>query len=146
MTVTNPDAQAAALPNSYTYNNSVGYYTVTPCRVIDTRNANGPYGGPALAAGANRTFVFGNQCGIPPGAKGVSLNVAVTQPTTGPSFLTFYPVGAPLPSAATINYKSGQTRSNNVNTLLGANTDLIIHCGQGSGTVHVVVDVNGYYQ
>ncbi len=76
----------------------------------------------------------------------MSLNVAVTQPTTGPSFLTLYPVGAPLPAAATINYKSGQTRSNNVNTLLGANTDLVIHCGQGSGTVHVVVDVNGYYQ
>lgn len=144
--VTNPDAQTGTLPNAFTYNSGIGFYTVTPCRVIDTRNANGPYGGPALAAGADRTFVFANQCGIPAGAKAVSLNVAVTQSTAGPGFLTFFPVGAPLPTVATINYSSGQTRANNGSALLGAGTDLVIHCGQSTGTVHVIVDANGYYQ
>lgn len=146
VTVTNPDAQNGTLPSAFTYNSGVGFYTVTPCRVLDTRNVAGPYGGPALAAGVDRTFVFANQCGIPSGARGVSLNVAVTQPTAGPGFLTFYPVGAPLPAVATINYSAGQTRANNAVASLGANTDLVIHCGQGSGTVHVIVDVTGYFQ
>ena len=33
------------------------FYTVTPCRVVDTRNSSGPFGGPALAANSDRTFV-----------------------------------------------------------------------------------------
>src|SRR5262245_3083791 len=40
------------------------YFTVTPCRLIDTRNPAGPYGGPALTAGVNRTFTVTGQCGI----------------------------------------------------------------------------------
>ncbi len=29
---------------------------VAPCRIVDTRLANGPFGGPALVANATRTF------------------------------------------------------------------------------------------
>jgi len=47
---------------------------VTPCRVVDTRKPVGPYGGPALVAGADRTFVFAGQCGIPITAKAVALD------------------------------------------------------------------------
>src|SRR4029077_187725 len=52
---------------------SAHFYTVTPCRVADTRSPVGPYGGPSLVAGADRTFVFGGQCGIPPTAVAVAL-------------------------------------------------------------------------
>jgi len=121
-------------------------YTVTPCRIVDTRNPNGPYGGPALSAGADRTFVVANQCGISATAKAVVLNIAVTQPTTGPGFLTLYPAGLPVPLASTINYNAGQTRANNAIVPLGAAGDVTVHCGQGSGTAHVVIDVNGYFQ
>ncbi|MEO8347540.1 MAG: zinc-dependent metalloprotease, partial [Acidobacteriota bacterium] len=57
------------------------FYTVAPCRVVDTRNAPGPYGGPALAANTDRTFVFAGQCGIPTSATAVSGNVTVVQST-----------------------------------------------------------------
>ena len=36
----------------------LSFYTVTPCRLADTRNANGPLGGPALQAGAVRPFTL----------------------------------------------------------------------------------------
>ena len=120
--------------------------TLAPCRVLDTRNANGPLGGPALVAGADRTFVFTGQCGIPAEATSVSVNVAVTQSTAGPGFLTLYPAGSALPLAATINYAAGQTRANNAAVALGAGGAITVHCGQGSGTAHVIVDVNGYVQ
>ncbi len=125
---------------------AAGFYTLTPCRVADTRLANGPYGGPALSAGGDRTIVFANQCNIPPTATSVSLNVAVTQPSTGPGFLTFYPAGSLLPSIATINYGTGQTRANDAIVPLGTSGGIVIHCTQGSGTAHVVIDVNGYFQ
>ena len=41
------------------------FYTVAPCRVFDTRNPAGPYGGPALVAGGERSFVLPGRCGIP---------------------------------------------------------------------------------
>ena len=31
-----------------------GFYTVTPCRLVDTRNPTGPYGGPSLSANSDR--------------------------------------------------------------------------------------------
>jgi hypothetical protein len=55
---------------------------LTPCRVVDTRNADGPFGGPFLAAGRTRDFVFSlSSCHIPPypwdGPGALSLNVTV---------------------------------------------------------------------
>ena len=122
------------------------YFTVTPCRVIDTRNPDGPYGGPALIANTERTFVLAGQCGISSMAKAVSLNVAVVNPTDGPGFLTLYPGGTTLPLFSTINYNLGKIRANNAIVPLGAAGDVTVHCGQGAGTAHAVIDLNGYFQ
>ena len=121
------------------------FFTLPPCRVVDTRNAVGAYGGPALIAGKDRSFIFVGQCGIPVGATAVSLNVTVVQPT-GPGFLTLYPGGTTLPLAATINYRVGRVRANNAVVPLGAAGDISVRCGQGSGTVNLVIDVDGYFQ
>jgi hypothetical protein len=152
VTVTNPQGCAAtgaktvAIDPTLPCPPPVGFFTVTPCRVLDTREPNGPWGGPALFAGGDRTFVFAGRCGIPPSALAVSANVVVTQPTTGPGFLTGYPAVTELPLFSTINYGAGQTRANNAVLSLGAAGDLAIHCGQATGTAHVIVDVNGYFQ
>ena len=71
-----------------------GFYTITPCRLIDTRNASGPLGGPALAANTDRSFTITNHCGIPSTADAVSLNVTVTQATASGNVL-LYPTGRP---------------------------------------------------
>jgi subtilisin family serine protease len=120
-------------------------YTVTPCRLLDTRDPIGTWGGPALSAGSDRTFPIAGRCGIPAGAKAVSVNVTVTGPTS-PGFLTLYPGATALPSVSTINYSPGQTRANNAVIRLGTAGDLTARCGQGSGTANLVLDVNGYFQ
>src|SRR4029079_6932087 len=71
-------------------NCAASFFTVTPCRVADTRDPVGPYGGPALAAGVERAFVLASRCGIPLTAKAVSVNVTVTQPAA-PGFVVLYP-------------------------------------------------------
>jgi hypothetical protein len=122
-----------------------GYYTLTPCRVADTRDPDGPYGGPALSAGAARSFALAGRCGIPPEADAVALNVIVTQPTA-PGFLTLYPLGVTPPLASTINYGPGQTRANNAIVQLGSGDSIAVVCGQSSGATHAILDVVGYFR
>jgi hypothetical protein len=118
-------------------------YTVTPCRVLDTREA--PWGAP-LAAGTDNVFlVEGSACGIPSTAVAVSLNVTATQPTSA-GHLRLYPAGETRPLASTVNYVAGQTRANNAITPLGPGGDLAVYVGQASGTVHVIIDVTGYFE
>jgi hypothetical protein len=124
----------------------INYFTVTPCRVIDTRGTGAPYGGPALSGGTDRVFVLTGHCGVPSGARAVSLNVAVTQPSAA-GHLRLYPAGTTLPLVSTINYSAGQTRANNAVAVLGAGGGLAVRCDQLAGsTVHLIIDVNGYFQ
>jgi hypothetical protein len=117
------------------------FFSVPACRLVDTRNANAP----ALAANAIRSFAAAERCAIPPTARAISVNITVTQPTTG-GHLTVYPAGAPISPTSSINYSAGQTRANNAVILLGATGDFSVLCGQSSGTTHVIVDVNGYFE
>jgi hypothetical protein len=121
------------------------FYSVAPCRLIDTRGSVGPYGGPAFGANSQRVYVFAARCGIGAGAKAISLNVTVTG-ATKPGYLRIGAGNAPLPATSTINYRGSQTRANNAIIATGTGGDLTIYCGQASGTVHVIVDVNGYFQ
>jgi hypothetical protein len=123
----------------------VSFYTLTPCRVADTRGPSGLYGGPALAANADRTFVVAGQCGIPSGAVAVAFNFTVTQPT-GLGDLRTVPGGGPLPLVSTMNWRPGQTRANNAIIPLGPSGDIVVHVDQASGSVHFIIDVNGYFQ
>ena len=122
-----------------------GYFTVTPCRVIDTRDPVGPYGGPALAAGASRSVVFAGQCGIPVTARALAFNLTITLPTDQ-GHLRVFPTGAMLPLISMMNYRAGQSRANNGISTLGPSGDLTIFSGQATGTVHFIVDVVGYFQ
>ena len=122
-----------------------GYFTVTPCRVIDTRDPVGPYGGPALAAGASRDVVFAGRCGIPVTARALAFNLTITGPTDQ-GHLRVFPTGAILPLISMMNYRAGQTRANNGVSTLGPSGDLTIFSGQATGTVHFIVDVVGYFQ
>ena len=122
-----------------------GYYTLTPCRVVDTRDAAGPYGGPSLSAGATRAFVMAGPCAIPAEADAVAVNITVTEPTA-PGYLTLYPLGVARPLASTINYGPGQTRANNAIVQLGSGDSIAVTCGQSSGTTHVIIDVVGYFR
>ena len=121
------------------------FYTLTPCRVLDTRNAVGPLGGPALVALADRTFLMAGTCGIPADAKAVSLNLAVTGPTVAGN-LRLHPGGTAVPLVSSINFTAGQTRSNNAVVPLSALGELAAYLDQVSGTAHLILDVNGYFK
>jgi M6 family metalloprotease-like protein len=122
-----------------------GFYTVTPCRVLDSRQATGPWGGAPLAARQERSVTVAGVCGIPATALAVSLNVtAVNATSTG--HLRIFPAGTPKPGSSSLNFVAGKTRGNNAVVGLGSGGALAIFSGQQAGSVHVVVDVNGWYE
>ncbi|HEY6554576.1 MAG TPA: glycoside hydrolase family 44 protein [Vicinamibacteria bacterium] len=117
------------------------FYTLTPCRVLDTRTGSAV----ALVASGERVVtVGGGPCGVPPSAKAVSANLTVTQPTAAGN-LVLFPTGTP-PGTSTINYAAGQTRGNNAVVSLSTAAAVSIRCNQASGSAHVILDVNGYFQ
>src|SRR5262249_45824268 len=94
------------------------FFAITPCRLVDTRSPNGPYGGPALEAGTDRFFTLAGRCGISNNAVAVAANATVTQPT-GAGSLTIFPAGIEMPDTTSINYRAGQTRANNAILSMG---------------------------
>jgi len=119
------------------------FVALDPCRVVETRSANGPYGGPKLAAGTSRSFAIpGSACaGIPAGAA-YSLNLTVTQPEADNGFLKAYPTGSAQPLVASLNFNTNETKGNAA--IVPAN-------GAGSidifsnVTTHLIIDINGYF-
>ena len=117
----------------------------SPCRLVDTRDAAGPYGGPKLGTNGSRDFDLNGHptcTGIPFGVAAYSLNFTVTE-TGGPGYLTVYPTGGTFPLASTVNYTAGQTIANAAIVPAAASGSITVFAGV-SGT-HVVVDVNGYF-
>jgi hypothetical protein len=120
------------------------FYTVTPCRVFDSRD---PLlgGSRTLGADSKTTVQVANHCGVPLTATAVAINVTVTTPS-GPGHLTLYAGDTVLPTTSTINYSPGQTRASNAVVGLGATGALKVFVGQQSGDAHVILDVSGYFQ
>jgi hypothetical protein len=117
------------------------FFTVAPCRVVDTRGANGPYGGPVLVGGAFRTFLLRGQCGIPTTARAVSANLTVVLPAAE-GFLTAYP-GGPFPLVSTLNYRANLVRANNAILTLDGSGNLLVF---SSVATDLLLDVNGYFE
>jgi len=136
-------ARAASLP-------SLNFYTLPPCRAVDTRNANGPLGGPVLSAGQVRSFpVVSSACGIPAAAKALSVNVTVV-PVSGSGFVRVFPGDAAPPPTSTVNFPATIVRANNGVFGLSRGGDgslgVLENGGGGTGQAHVLIDVNGYFQ
>jgi hypothetical protein len=148
--VTNPDTQAGTLTNGYVYGSTtppVKLYTLTPCRVLDTRNAAGPLGGPALSGGgAQRSFTVTGTCGIPSSAKSISVNLTVTQAAAAGSLTAYAGNGAPN-GTSSISFAAGATRANNAIVRLSTDgAGSIAVENDAAGAVHFILDVNGYFQ
>ena len=118
------------------------FVPVTPCRVADTRNLPGPFGGPFVAALSTRGFTIpSSACNIPTTAKAYSVNATVA-PHGTLGFLTAFPCGQPLPLASTLNSIDGRVKAAAAIVPAGTNGDL---CFFSTNDTDLVVDINGYF-
>jgi hypothetical protein len=128
---------------------AVDFYTLSPCRVFDTRNAVGQTTGMPLTCGTSYSFTvaddgIGSDCGVPTGAKAVSLNVTVTGAVANGNVRVFA-AGGPAPTTSSLNYIPGVNRANNAVAPLNASGQMAVLCFP-TGSAHVIVDVNGYFK
>lgn len=122
------------------------FYSLPPCRLIDTRSAAGPdAGAPAFAASETRALPTALKCGIPPTAAALSVNLTVTSPTA-PGYLTLYAADGTLPLADAVSFSPGQTRASANIVSLAANATGFKVKNVSAGAVDVIVDVNGYFE
>jgi len=140
----------ATLPSGYLYLTPPPrsrFYTVTPCRLVDTRTSMpGGRGSPALIASARRTFTLTGACGVPASALALSVNVTVTGPAQA-GFVTLFPGNGAPPATSTVNFGVGQTRANSAVVLLATDATGAVAVQNGApGAVHFILDVNGYFQ
>lgn len=128
--------------------NASSFVPITPCRLFDTRAAQ-PVGTRATPLGPGETFttaVWGSNgnCAIPTGAMGVSISVAIINPTAA-SYLTVFPADAVRPLSSNLNWVAGQAPTPNaVTAMLSADGRLSMF--NLNGTVDLLVDIVGYYE
>ncbi len=139
-TPANPLTLTATFTSAPSPNDGRDYTTLPPCRLLDTRDSNAPF-----STGETRTLHAGPACAVPLTAKALSINVTAVAPTAA-GYLSFIPTGG-VGGTSTVNFRAGQTIANNavIQTDLGC-VFTVFSGVQGSGTVHLIVDVNGYFE
>lgn len=117
------------------------YYTVSPCRLLDTRT------GPALLSGVTRLVTLGGACGIPANARALAVNVTAISGTAAGT-LVLFPGNYPVPGTSTVSFRAGATHANNAIVPLstdGTGKLAMLATVLGNGAVHAAVDVVGYF-
>ncbi len=122
------------------------FIPIAPCRMADTRAGSGfpsGYGPPSMTGGLSRAFTITGKCGIPTSAVAVSFNFAVWNTTSYGDF-AIYPTGTPA-TVSTLNWSPGVLALANAAVVPLGTSGQITVVNEGSGTVDLFFDVNGYY-
>jgi len=123
---------------------AIQFLPLTPCRIADTRQPNGPFGGPYLSGGTSRSFaVPQSSCHIPNTAIGYSLNVTVVPLQGALEYLTIWPTGLTQPVVSTLNSLDGRVKANAAIVPAGAGGAVSVYV---TDSTNVVLDINGYFQ
>jgi len=144
LSVTNASGSAAAAAGfSVVAASATRYYTVAPCRALDTRISHQPLLGP----GPQQVIAVGGVCGVPVGARAVAANLTAVAPTS-PGFLSVYPADFAHPTVSSLNFNAGVTRANSA--VLPLSTDGTARLAALAslvrpGSVDLLVDVAGYF-
>ena len=118
------------------------FVAVPPCRVADTRNAPGQFGGPTMGAGTQRDFpVPLSACSIPNTATAYSLNVTVV-PRGYLDYLTIWPTGQSQPNISLLNSWDGRNKANAAIVPAGANGAISVYV---TNKTDVLLDIDGYF-
>jgi Tol biopolymer transport system component len=121
------------------------FFTVTPCRILDTRQAGQS---PALSSGLRRIVLAAGTCGIPATARAIAVNLTVVQPSAA-GYLTLHAGDIAPEMTSALNFNTGQTLANNAIVPLafdGTGTLAVTPLVGGNGTVHLILDVSGYFE
>lgn len=136
----------AALPSFASHSGPLDYYTLPPCRVVDTRNPTSTNGGPILTAGVTRTFAIRGVCGVPMNARAVTFNVTITGASAA-SFVTLWSPSSWQPITGTIHFKpTDLALANGAIVAVSQYETPDLNAATDEGSVHLLLDVTGYFK
>jgi hypothetical protein len=115
------------------------FTSMSPTRVLDTRNGTGTRPG-AVPGGGIVTVDLSAR--VPAGTTAVVLNVTGVTPTLN-TVVTVWPSGELRPVASTLNLRRGEIRANAATVAVGPDRKVALH--NNSGNTHLVADLAGYY-
>ncbi len=117
------------------------FVPITPCRLVDTRNATGIFGGPSMAAISTRDFpIPSSGCSIPSTATAYAVNVTVV-PKGLFGYLTIWP-GSTRPLVSTLHSLDGRVKANAAIVPAGSNGGISVFV---TDPTDLVIDINGYF-
>ena len=122
------------------------YDGFSPARLLDSRSGqptiDGKFAGIGRRPAGSITSVdVAGRGGVDTNAGTAILNVAIVDPS-GNGYATVFPCGAPVPTAASVNYRPGVVTSNAVVAELGTNGKVCIYTRTA---IHLVIDVSGVF-
>jgi hypothetical protein len=151
--------QRAAAAAALAVSGPLSFHTISPQRYLDTRfDGGGPFP-PQGAVGEFFIFDFGDPgyfgAGVtnevPADAKAIACNLTVTGGTSGGNLRAFPGNSDVIPLVSNVNWTAGQTVANYA--IVGAATpadgafqaSVGLHNASTRGSVHVIVDISGYF-
>ncbi len=118
---------------------------ITPCRLLDTRDVDGPVGGPRVPAVSERRISAAEICGIPRNAKAITAVLTVVGAEAA-GYFTLYPSGTSRPVASSVNFLAGEVMNNNQFIALSVDGTAAFNAYNGApGAADLIVDVTGYF-
>lgn len=136
----------------------LSFHTITPQRYLDTRfDGGGPFP-PQGSIGEFFIFDFGSPdyfAGaaneVPPEAKALACNLTVTSGASGGNLRAFPGNSDVIPLVSNLNWTTGQTVANYAIVAAATPADgafqasIGLHNASTRGSVHVIVDISGYF-
>lgn len=117
------------------------YYTVTPCRIADTRQTDDP-----LQPAAERTFALTGSCGIPANAKALAVNLTAVQAAAA-GYIQAWPADEEGTATSLLNFAAGQTRANSAVLPLAVDgSGAVKVLAATAAPLHMIIDVTGYFE
>jgi hypothetical protein len=120
------------------------FYPLTPCRVLDTRAQQGYLGGPNLHGTRERDFpMLWSGCQIPDNVQAYSLNFTVV-PWQGRSlgYLSVWAAGGNRPVVSTLNNPTATVVANAAIVPAGVGGAIAVYPSQDTD---LIADINGYF-
>jgi hypothetical protein len=124
------------------------FQATRPARLLETRvgeglsTADNQYNGIGLrTAGSVTQLQVGGRAGVPATAGAAVLGITVTNATAS-GFVTVFPCGGAIPTAATVNYVVGATVTNTVVARMGTGGSVCLYTNVD---VDMIVDVHGFH-
>jgi len=123
------------------------FYPLTPCRLVDTRGPIGPLGGPRLPAQQERDFplLMNTTCipqGLNPSAYSLNFTVVPNPARQQLGYLSVWPAGEMQPIVSTLNNPTATVVANAAIVPAGDMGEIAVYA---YNTTDLLIDINGYF-